>query len=55
MVNVNEDLKFCENAKKRKIEGVPFWGSGWISEVFVKIKKTEDQWSCKRSPDILAK
>ena len=24
-------------------------------EVFVKIKKPEDQWSCKRSPDILAK
>ena len=22
-------------------------------EVFVKIQKPEDQWSCKRSPDIL--
>ena len=42
-MNVNEDLKFCENAKKSGGggEGVGFWGwgSGWIREVFVKIQK----------------
>ena len=47
-VDVNEELKFCENSKKMGGLGVGGGGSGWggggvrvdvIIEVFVKIKK----------------
>ena len=52
--------------QKKLGEGVGSGGGGAVGfggqggcvrriEVFVKIQKTEDQWSCKRSPDILAK
>ena len=70
-VDVNEELKFLGKFTKKNrggggggSGGGVRWGLGWWGgqggceqriKVFVKIPKPEDQWSCKRSPDILAK
>ena len=52
-VYVNEDLKFSRNCQKKIGGGGALglggrvWGSGWISKVFVKIKKKIGGGGCR--------